>query len=99
MMLAPSCLLGLSRIALQGTGQDHEIGQIWLWGQRPDKYQLIDVMIVHLSTLKNVMNTWEEEKLHKTRARNVVSPPLKTAGPMLAMASIAFSCLVPENTN
>jgi len=46
--------------------------------------------------LKNVMKTWEEEKLHNTRARKVVRPPLKTAGPMVDMDSRAFLCLVPE---
>jgi len=51
---------------------------------------------VSANTLKNVMKTWEEEKLHNTRARKVVRPPLKTAGPMVDMDSRAFLCLVPE---
>ena len=50
-------------------------------------------------TLKKVMKTCEDEKLHKTRARNVVKPPLNTAGPIVEIASSAFSCLVPKIEN
>ena len=50
---------------------------------------------VNTKTLKNVTKTWEVEAPSRTNARNVVMPPLNTAGPIVAMACTAFSFLEP----
>ena len=45
--------------------------------------------------LKNVRNVWDVEAPNNTKARNVVNPPLKTAGPMDSTLCIAFSTRDP----
>ena len=42
--------------------------------------------IVYGFTLKNVMKTCEDEKGRRARARAVVTPPLKMAGPRVTSA-------------
>lgn len=42
-------------------------------------------------TLKNVLNPYEFENARKANARKVLNPPLKTAGPILEIASAALS--------
>ena len=51
-----------------------------------------------LPTLKNVRKIWEVEKPNNARARKVVMPPLKTAGPMVDTASRDLSSLEPYHT-
>ena len=43
---------------------------------------------VRQNTLKKVMKTWLLERLHSTSARKVVTPLLKTAGPMAVTAGL-----------
>ena len=37
---------------------------------------------VRVNVLKKVTKTWDEEKMRRMRAMKVVTPPLRTAGPM-----------------
>ena len=55
------------------------------------------IICLLLPTLKNVINTWEVEKGRIMRARNVVIPPFKIAGPRFVRAVYTFSSLEPEN--
>ena len=43
---------------------------------------------VRQKTLKKVMKTWPLERLQSTSARKVVTPLLKTAGPMAVTAGL-----------
>jgi hypothetical protein len=47
-------------------------------------------------TLKNDRKTCEEDPAVKTKARNVLNPPLRTAGPMLRSAATVRDCLLPR---
>ena len=42
------------------------------------------------------MKTWAEEKLQKKRARKVVTPPLRTAEPIVVMADRVLWLGVPR---
>ena len=53
---------------------------------------------VRQNTLKKVMKTWLLERLHSTSARKVVTPLLKTAGPIAVTAFIALSLRDPLAT-
>ena len=50
-------------------------------------------------TLKNVAKTWEVEVARSMKDRNVLIPPLRTAGPILFKAWTDLACLVPKNQN
>ena len=45
--------------------------------------------------LKNEKNTFDFDKLRRTKATKVESPPLRTAGPIFSMVLIIRSALVP----
>ena len=47
-------------------------------------------------TLKNVAKTWEVDVARSMNDRNVLIPPLRTAGPILFKAWTDLSCLVPK---
>ena len=47
-------------------------------------------------TLKNVAKTWEVDVAKSMKDRNVLIPPLRTAGPILFKAWTDLSCLVPK---
>ena len=49
-----------------------------------------------LCTLKNVEKTWEVELAVKMNARNVLKPPLSTAGPMSLRVFMDLSSPEPE---
>jgi hypothetical protein len=49
-----------------------------------------------LPTLKNVRKICDEEKPKRAKARKVVKPPLKTAGPMFETASSDLSSREPS---
>ena len=53
---------------------------------------------VRQNTLKKVMKTWPLERLQSTSARKVVTPLLKTAGPMAVTAITALSLRDPLAT-
>ena len=46
-------------------------------------------------TLKKVRKVWEVEPERRTRARKVVTPPFKTAGPIASTALTALSLFDP----
>ena len=48
-----------------------------------------------MPTLKKVTKTCEVENPRRTRERNVVTPPLRTAGPMTTIDSMDLLSLVP----
>ena len=50
---------------------------------------------VKVKTLKKVFRTCPVEKAPSAKARNVVRPPLRTAGPMVMRALTVFSSLSP----
>ena len=50
---------------------------------------------VKVKTLKKVLRTCPVEKDPSARARKVVRPPLRTAGPMVMRALTVFSSLSP----
>ena len=50
---------------------------------------------VRVKTLKKVLRTCPVEKEPSERARKVVRPPLRTAGPMVMRALTVFSSLLP----
>ena len=53
---------------------------------------------VKKNTLKKVINAWDFESQRRATARNVVAPPLITAGPILCSDFWARSNLEPEKT-
>jgi len=52
---------------------------------------------VRTNTLKKVTKTCDVEKPSRTRAIRVVTPPLRTAGPIVATALPALSAELPED--
>ena len=50
---------------------------------------------VKVKTLKNVRKTCPVDMEQRARARKVVRPPLRTAGPMVMRALTVFSSLLP----
>jgi len=46
--------------------------------------------------LKKERKTCDEDPAVKTKARNVLNPPLRTAGPMLRSAATVRDCLLPR---
>ena len=52
---------------------------------------------VKVKTLKKVLRTCPVDKDPSARARKVVKPPLRTAGPMVMRALTVFSSLSPED--
>ena len=46
-------------------------------------------------TLKNVMKVWDVEVPQRMRARNVVRPPLRTAGPIFSRLVMVLSSRLP----
>jgi hypothetical protein len=58
-------------------------------------YEKKVLKLLDFCTLKNVRNICEVEKPSRARARKVVNPPLKTAGPISSTAFSDRSCLVP----
>ena len=50
---------------------------------------------VKVNTLKKVRKTWPVDMEQRARARKVVRPPLRTAGPMESRALMVFSSLSP----
>ena len=58
---------------------------------------LISIKFTTTPTLKNVTNTCPVDPPSKTRAKKVVNPPLKTAGPISTIAEVTLDDLEPEN--
>ena len=47
-------------------------------------------------TLKKEMNTWDFDPTVKMKARKVLNPPLRTAGPISVSVLLILSDLLPE---
>ena len=54
---------------------------------------------VKVKALKKVKKTWPLEMDPNARARKVVRPPLRTAGPMVIRALMVFSSLLPAGSS
>ena len=54
---------------------------------------------VKVNTLKKVRKTWPVDMEQRARARKVVRPPLRTAGPMEIRALMVFSSLSPAGSS
>ena len=53
---------------------------------------------VKVKTLKKVRKTCPVDREQRARARKVVRPPLRTAGPMVIRAVMVFSSLSPAGS-
>ena len=91
-------VMGPATESITGKTPDHGTSQTVRSGQRPSI--IVNFLTIHfvfaLFILKNYMNTCELDNPSKTRARNVVRPPLNTAGPIVRRASSVLVFLPPE---
>ena len=70
---------------------------IWCKSKRTCRTKFISgIQDSYTYTLKNVAKTWEVDVARSMNDRNVLIPPLRTAGPILFKAWTDLSCLVPK---